>query len=46
VDDAEAALPGLYFCANYRGGVAVGDRIVRGEATAGDVDEYLGRARS
>ncbi len=46
VDEAESALPGLFFCANYRGGVAVGDRIVRGDATAGVVDEYLGRARS
>jgi len=27
VDDAEQALPGLAFCANYRGGVSVGDRI-------------------
>jgi oxygen-dependent protoporphyrinogen oxidase len=27
VEDAERALPGLTFCANYRGGVSVGDRI-------------------
>jgi oxygen-dependent protoporphyrinogen oxidase len=33
IDAAEAAVPGLYFCANYRGGVAVGDRIRMGQST-------------
>ena len=27
VEDAERALPGLHFCANYRGGVSLGDCI-------------------
>ena len=34
VDDAERALPGLTFCANYRGGVSVGDRIQAARAAA------------
>ncbi len=27
IDEAEAANPGLYFCANYRGGISVGDCV-------------------
>jgi oxygen-dependent protoporphyrinogen oxidase len=27
VDDVEAANPGLYYCANYRGGISVGDCV-------------------
>jgi len=27
IEEAERQLPGLSFCANYRGGVSVGDRI-------------------
>ncbi len=38
---AEAANPGLYFFANYRGGVSVGDRIQHGDTTAAEVSEYL-----
>ena len=34
VEDAERALPGLTFCANYRGGVSVGDRIQATRAAA------------
>ena len=41
VDAAEAALPGLYLCANYRDGVAVGDRIRLGHAMAARVNAYL-----
>jgi protoporphyrinogen/coproporphyrinogen III oxidase len=41
VDAAEAALPGLYFCANYRDGVAVGDRVRHGHAMAARVDAFL-----
>jgi len=40
IDAAEAAVPGLYFCANYRGGVAVGDRIKSGHAMAERVDAF------
>ncbi len=43
IDAAEAAVPGLYFCANYRGGVAVGDRIRCGHAMAEQVDAFLER---
>jgi protoporphyrinogen/coproporphyrinogen III oxidase len=41
VDAAEAAVPGLYFCSNYRGGVAVGDRIKCGHAMAEQVDAFI-----
>ena len=41
VDDAERALPGLRFCANYRGGVAVGDCIKSAHATTEAVMRYL-----
>jgi oxygen-dependent protoporphyrinogen oxidase len=41
VDAAEAAVPGLFFCANYRGGVAVGDRIGCGAAMAARIDAFL-----
>jgi hypothetical protein len=41
VDAAETALPGLKFCANYRGGVSVGDRIKCGHETAAQVDAFL-----
>lgn len=33
VDGAEAALPGLYFCANWRGGVSIADCIKSAQAT-------------
>lgn len=42
VDAAEAAVPGLHFFANYRGGVSVGDRIQHGDTTAAQVDAFLG----
>ncbi len=38
---AEASTAGLHFCANWRGGVSVGDRIVRGDETAAAVDAFL-----
>jgi protoporphyrinogen/coproporphyrinogen III oxidase len=34
VDSAEAQWPGLYFCANYRGGVSIGDCVKAGHAMA------------
>jgi oxygen-dependent protoporphyrinogen oxidase len=41
VDAAEANVPGLYFCANYRDGVAVGDRIRQGDEMAARIDRHL-----
>ncbi len=41
VDAAEGAVPGLYFCANYRDGVAVGDRIKIGRAMASRIGNFL-----
>ncbi len=41
IDAAEAAVPGLYFCANYRSGVAVGDRIKIGQSTAEQVAGFV-----
>ena len=41
IDAAEAALPGLFFYAHYRGGVAVGDRIKHGHLTATQVDAFV-----
>ena len=43
VDAAERALPGLFFCANYRGGISVGDCIKSADATATAVAELLKR---
>ncbi|MGZ8273062.1 MAG: protoporphyrinogen oxidase [Burkholderiaceae bacterium] len=34
VEEAERAMPGLHFCANYRGGVSIGDCVKAGHATA------------
>ena len=44
VEDTERTIPGLYFCANYRGGVAIGDCVKSGHATAERVVAQLGRA--
>ena len=41
VDAAEVSLPGLFFCANYRDGIAVGDRIKSGHAMAERIDIWL-----
>jgi oxygen-dependent protoporphyrinogen oxidase len=41
VDEAERALPGLFFSANYRGGVSVGDCIKTAHATAETVTRFL-----
>lgn len=45
VDDAERALPGLFFCANYRGGVSVGDCIKSAHATTDASSRFLGGVR-
>ncbi|MGB2818676.1 MAG: protoporphyrinogen oxidase [Burkholderiaceae bacterium] len=44
VEEAERAMPGLYFCANYRGGVSIGDCVKAGHATADRVADLLGSA--
>jgi oxygen-dependent protoporphyrinogen oxidase len=44
VEQAEAALPGLYFCSGYRGGVAVGDRIRSGHGIAASAAALLAGA--
>ena len=41
VADAERALPGLFLCASYRGGVSVGDCIQSAHETARRADSYL-----
>jgi len=41
VERAEAAIPGLWFCATYRGGVSVSDCIKNGYATAEKVGAAL-----
>jgi len=41
VDEAERALPGLFFCANYRGGISVGDCVKSADGTATAVAEFL-----
>jgi len=41
IDAAEIALPGLRFCANYRGGVSVGDCIKSAHATADALHTFL-----
>jgi len=46
VEAAERTLPGLFFCANYRGGVSVGDCIKSAHAMADEVAGFLARARS
>ncbi len=46
IDAFERSVPGLWLCANYRGGIAVGDCVMSGERTAGRVQDYLtGAAR-
>ena len=42
IDDAERALPGLGFCANYRGGVSVGDRLQAARAMAETIARFVG----
>jgi oxygen-dependent protoporphyrinogen oxidase len=41
---AEAALPGLFLCASYRGGVSVGDCIKAAHACADAVAAFIDRS--
>ena len=41
VEAAERMIPGLFFCANYRGGVAVGDCIKSAHQTADVMTDFL-----
>jgi protoporphyrinogen/coproporphyrinogen III oxidase len=44
VDAAERTIPGLFFCANYRGGIAIGDCVKSGHAIAERVNDHLQNA--
>lgn len=41
IEDLEARRPGLHFCASYRDGVSVGDRIKAAHATATRIAEHF-----
>lgn len=41
LDAAERMFPGLFFCANYRGGVAIGDCIKSAHRTANAMADFL-----
>lgn len=45
LESAETALPGLRFCASYRGGVSVGDCIKSAHATVDAIARFLAPAR-
>jgi protoporphyrinogen/coproporphyrinogen III oxidase len=44
LEQAERDVPGLNFCANYRGGVSISDCVIHGEAMARQVAGWLGTA--
>ncbi|MCE9639808.1 MAG: protoporphyrinogen oxidase [Betaproteobacteria bacterium] len=41
IETAERRFPGVFFCANYRGGVAIGDCIKSADRVAGEVAKFL-----
>lgn len=41
---AESALPGLFFCANYRGGVSMADCATHGDTLGGRVADWVRQA--
>jgi protoporphyrinogen/coproporphyrinogen III oxidase len=41
LEQAERDFPGLFFCANYRGGVSVGDCIKSADRSVGAVTAFL-----
>jgi oxygen-dependent protoporphyrinogen oxidase len=44
IEDLERRVPGLYFCANYRGGVSIGDCVKSGHAMAERIAERASKA--
>ncbi|MBI4192617.1 MAG: protoporphyrinogen oxidase [Betaproteobacteria bacterium] len=42
IEEAERNFPGLFFCANYRGGIAVGDCLKSADRAARQVAAFLG----
>jgi oxygen-dependent protoporphyrinogen oxidase len=44
IDEAESTHPGLFFCANYRGGISVGDCVKSADRTVGQVMASLAGA--
>ncbi len=44
LNDAERAMPGLFFCANYRGGISISDCIQSADRVATAGYEFLGRS--
>ncbi len=46
LEEAERALPGLFYCASYRGGVSVGDCVKSAHATAETVARFLAGVRT
>lgn len=41
IEETETRTPGLFFCANYRGGISVGDCVKSADRTAARVEEFL-----
>jgi oxygen-dependent protoporphyrinogen oxidase len=41
IEQAEVDSPGMFFCSNYRGGIAVGDCVMNAEKTAARVLEFM-----
>jgi oxygen-dependent protoporphyrinogen oxidase len=41
MDNLETKFPGLIICSNYRGGIAVGDCVKNGKATAQKIIEQV-----
>lgn len=41
IERCEKDVPGLFFCSNFRGGIAVGDCVMSAERTANDVLAFL-----
>ncbi len=46
VDRLEQEHPGVFVCANFRGGIAVGDCVMNGDRTASRAAAFVGQANS